>query len=239
MSVGGIRARLLVVLMVTSAAATAQSFEVAVIRPHSGETIAVAPTGGRFYANVTLKYMIQVAYDVAPYQISGGPDWLDKEVWDVTAKAEGFAGEIPLEQLRPMLRELIGDRFQLRLLARKKDLPYFALLVDKKGSRLKRSTGDVTDFQLERGPVLRWAKVSMRSFASWLEPWIQADRVVIDETGLPGEYDLELRWSGQLAELAGPSIFTALREQLGMRLESRRGPIDTFVVEHAERPLEN
>ena len=115
-------------------AVTGQSFEVAAIRPHDGaKDVAMAPSsGGRFYAAITLKYMIQVAYDVAPYQISGGPDWLDKEVWDVTARAQGFKGEIPLEQLRPMLRELIGDRFRLQLRAAKQDLPYFALLVDKK-----------------------------------------------------------------------------------------------------------
>jgi uncharacterized protein (TIGR03435 family) len=93
----------------------------------------------------------------------------------------------------------------------------------------------------------------MRSFASWLEPWIQANRVVFDKTGLPGEYDLQLRWTPQTiattaaegdaatqpAAPGGPTIFTALREQLGLRLESRRGPIDTLVVEHAERPSEN
>ena len=108
--------RLLVFLLGVSDAALGQSFEVAVIRLHRpGRDTAVAPAGGRFDASVTLKYMIQVAYDVAPYQVAGGPDWLDKEVWDVTAKAEGFAGEIPFEQLRPMLRELIRDRFQLRL----------------------------------------------------------------------------------------------------------------------------
>jgi uncharacterized protein (TIGR03435 family) len=190
--------------------------------------------------------MIQVAYDVAPYQISGGPDWVDKQVWDIAAGAEGFAGEIPLEQLRPMLRNLIRDRFRLRLKAGKHDLSYFALLVDRKGAKLKPSAGGATDFHLERGPVLRWTRVSMRAFASWLEPWIQMNRVVLDETGLKGEYDLELRWTGQpmtvpdaTAETNGPSIFTALREQLGLRLVSRRGPIDTLVVEHAEPPSEN
>jgi uncharacterized protein (TIGR03435 family) len=245
---------LLTVFAATAAALAGQSFEVAAIRPHDPTKNAVGATaGGRFYASLTLKYMIQVAYDVAPCQISGGPDWLDKETWDITAKAQGFSGEIPFEQLRPMLRELIRDRFRLKLQSRKQELPYFALLVDRKGSKLKPSTSDVADFQLQRGPVLTWTRVSMRSFASWLQPWIQSDRVVLDETGLPGEYDLQLRWAGQrmtaapltpeasaqLDEAAGPTIFTALREQLGLRLESRRGPIETLVVENAERPSEN
>jgi bla regulator protein blaR1 len=235
--------RLLVVLIAATSSAAGQSFEVAAIRPYDPDRrIQVASTGGGFYASITLKYMIQVAYDVAPYQVSGGPEWVDKEVWDVTASAEGFAGEIPLESLRPMLRELIRDRFQLRLREGKQNLPYFALVVDKKGSKLERSASSLTNFHLERGPSLRWTKVSMRSFASWLEPWIQAGRVVLDETGLPGDFDIELHWAGQpmtaapinprdatqIAEPAGPTIFTALREQLGLRLESRRGPVQNI-----------
>jgi uncharacterized protein (TIGR03435 family) len=258
MPIGGearlVTTRLFVFLLVTSVTAAGQSFEVAVIRPHEpGRELTMAPGGGRFYATITLKYMIQVAYDVAPYQISGGPDWLDKQLWDITAKAEGFAGEIPLEPLRPMLRELIRERFHLKLQAGKQDLPYLALVVDRKGSSLKPTTSGVEDFHLSRGPVLSWTKVTMRSFASWLEPWIQANRVVLDETGLPGEYDLQLSWGPQpvatppgtagttapLVEPDGPTIFTALREQLGLRLEPRRGPIDTFFVEHAEWPSEN
>ena len=248
------KARQFAVLMVSAVAAAGQSFEVAAIRPHDpASNVAAAPGGGRFYASLTLKYMIQVAWDVAPYQVLGGPDWLDKEVWDVTARAQGFSGEIPFEELRPMLRELIRDRFRVRLRSGKKDLPYFALLVDKKGSKLRPSASHVSDFHLQQGPVLTWTKVSMRSFASWLQPWIQSDRVVLDETGLPGEYDLQLRWTGQrltatpnapeaadrLDEAGAPTIFTALREQLGLRLASRRGPIDTLVVENAERPSEN
>jgi uncharacterized protein (TIGR03435 family) len=100
--------------------------------------------------------MIQVAYDVAPYQVSGGPDWLDKDGMGRHRQSRRFSAEIPFEQLRPMLRELIRDRFQLKLRAGKQDLPYFALVVDKKGSKLKPSTSSVTNFHLERGLVLSW-----------------------------------------------------------------------------------
>jgi uncharacterized protein (TIGR03435 family) len=238
--------RLIAALAVSAIAVAGQSFEVATIRPHDADkSVVVAQTAGRFDASLTLKYMIQVAYDVAPYQVSGGPPWIDKEVWDITAKAEGFAGEIPLEQLRPMLRELIRDRFQLRVKAGKQVLPYFALVVDRKGPRLRQSTDGASEFHLERGPALSWKNVSMKSFASWLDPWIQQDRVVSDETGLPGGFDLQLRWKGQpltpapLSDPEGPTIFTALREQLGLRLESRRGPINTLVVEQAELPSGN
>jgi uncharacterized protein (TIGR03435 family) len=229
--------------------ASGQHFEVAAVRPHDPRrNIAVASGGGRFSATITLKYMIQVAYDLAPYQISGGRDWLDRQAWDVTAKAPGFAGEIPLEQLRPMLRELILDRFRLKVREAKQELPYFAMVVDKKGLRIGPNTGAAADFRLERGPALKWTKVTMRSFASWLQPWIQSDRVVLDETGLPGEYDLQLRWTGrrltaapdpQPDEAGPPDLFTALREQIGLRLESRCGAIRSLVVENAERPSEN
>ncbi len=81
-----------------------------------------------------------------PMRFPGGPDWLDKQLWDITAKAEGFEGEIPLEPLRPMLRELIRDRFQLRLRPGKQNLPYLALVLDKKRPGLKPNTSGVEDF---------------------------------------------------------------------------------------------
>ncbi len=105
--------------------------------------------------------MIQEAYNVAPYQISGGPAWVDKELWDITAKAEGIAGEIPLEQLRPMLKELIHERFQLMLRPEKKVLPYFALVVVKTGAKLKPNAGEPFDFRLERGPAANFTKVKL------------------------------------------------------------------------------
>ncbi len=238
--------RLITMLVVASVSASAQSFEVASIRPHrDGSDVATIEAPGRLDATLTLKYMIELAYDLAPNQISGGPDWLDKTAWDITAKAQGFKGEIPLEALRPMLQELIRDRFQLRVRAAKQSLPHFALLIDKQGAKLKPSTETKTEFRLERGPVLTWTKVSMKQFASWLAPYVQPDRVVLDETGLHGEYDLQLRWTGspmaagQVVEGTGPTIFTALREQLGLRLEARRGPVDTLIVDRAELPSEN
>ena len=225
------------------AVATGQSFEVAVIRPHAPDGGTILPQiGGQLNASLTLKYMIQEAYNVAPYQISGGPAWVEKELWDITAKAEGIAGEIPLEQLRPMLKELIQDRFRLTLRPEKKVLPYFALVVARTGAKLKPNTGEPFDFRLGRGPIANFTKVTMPGFASWLGPWVQADRLVVDKTGLTGEYNFRLQWTPtpmrggppgeadgatQAGSAIGPSIFTALQEQLGLRLESQRGPIDT------------
>ena len=137
-------------------------------------------------------------------------------------------------------------------------LPYFALVVAKTGAKLKPNAGEPFDFRLERGAVVTFTKVTMPGFASWLGPWVGADRVVVDKTGLPGEYNLRLQWTParmrgtavvgppgeadgatQAGDAIGPSIFTALQEQLGLRLESQKGPIDTFVVERVERPSEN
>jgi uncharacterized protein (TIGR03435 family) len=178
---------------------------------------------------------------------------LEKELWDVTAKAEGFAGEIPPEQLRPMLKELIRDRFQLRVHTGKRVLPYLALRKEPSGVKVKLSTAEAFDFRIERGPLVTFVKTSMASFASWLGPWIPSDKVVLDETGLAGEYDFQLHWMPQRPAVAsqdpgappppmeatGPTIFTALKEQLGLRLESKRGPIETIIVERAELPSEN
>ncbi len=243
-------------LLAFSALAAGQSFDVAVVRPHDPSAPALASTqgAGRFSATLTLRYMIQEAYNVAPYQLSGGPPWLDGELWDVIAKADGFTGEIPIESLRPMLKQLINDRFELVLLPEKKDLPYFALVVAKTGVKVTPNTGDPFDFHREPGPAFSFTKVSMAAFATWLEPWVQAGRRIVDRTGLRGDYDFLLRWTPDFLRAtppatseetpastgpAGASIFTALQEQLGLRLESQKGALESFVVANVVRPKEN
>jgi uncharacterized protein (TIGR03435 family) len=252
--------KLALLILTFSSFATAQSFDVAIVRPHDPAmpvTISTQ-TAGRFNATLTLRYMIQEAYNIAPYQLSGGPPWLDGELWDVTAKAEGYKAEIPIEKLRPMLRALLDEHFELSLRPEKKELPYFALVVVKSGPKLKPNTGDPFDFHREPGPSVSFTKVSMPAFATWLEPWVQAGRRIVDRTGLDGEYDFRLQWTPDFLrsapltttfatgetlttppDSAGPSIFTALQEQLGLRLEAQKGVLEGFVVEHVARPKEN
>jgi uncharacterized protein (TIGR03435 family) len=243
--------RYLLALAICAATATAQTFDEDVVRPHDPKVPCAGANllpGGRFIATCwDLKIMIREAYDALPDQISGGPAWINTESWDITAKADGIAGEIPTEQFRSMLRGLIKGRFHLTLRIETKDLPGFALVVVRKGSKLKRNTGAAFGFDLEPGPVLTCKKVTMTQLASWLKSYTGAGRTVVDKTGLTGEYDFTLKWTPQpmrasnpetppVLDSNGPAIFTALEEQLGVRLESQKVPTSIFVIEGVDRP---
>lgn len=226
----------------------AQTFEVAAIRPHDPKVPCAGAdllSGGRFIATCwPLKTLVFEAYDVLPTQISGGSAWIETEQWDITAKAQGFAGEIPKEQLDLMLQAMIRERFRLELRIEKKDLPGLVLLTAKNGPKLVPNTGAPFAFDVVKGPVLTCKKVTMAQFAAWLKSYTGAGRTVINKTGLTGEYDFTLKWTGQPlrvenSDSTGPTIFTALQEQLGLRLTSQKVPTDVLVIERAERPEEN
>ena len=207
--------------------------------------------GGRFAAACwPLRTFVLEAYDVLPNQISGGPAWFYSDPWDVSAKAKGFAGEIPTPQFRSMLRELIKERFHLILREDTKLLPGLTLVVSAHGPKLTPNTGASFQFDLEPGATLTCKKVTTAQFASWLKGFTGAGRVVIDKTGLRGEYDFTLKWTPEpLATRhvedrsnpasSTPSLFTALQEQLGLRVKSQRVPTKTLVIEAADRPSDN
>jgi uncharacterized protein (TIGR03435 family) len=162
------------------------------------------------------------------------------------AKAEGIAGEIPPDKLRPMLRQLLEDRFQLQVRREKKIVNHLALVVAKGGSKLQPNAGEPFDVRLERGPLATFTAMSMPLLASLLRPYLQTDRPVVDATRLKGLYNFQLHWAPARLQADAPpdnnpdpSMPAALREQLGLRLELRRSSIDVYIVERAERPAEN
>ncbi|HYP14083.1 MAG TPA: TIGR03435 family protein, partial [Bryobacteraceae bacterium] len=230
------RRLLLSIALVTSI--SAQTFEVASINPNAaGDNrvmIRMQP-GGRFTASgVTLKQLIGQAYNVRDFQISGGPGWMDSERYDINAKAEGLAERVPPEQLRPMLRALLEDRFRLKIRNETKELPIYALVVGKSGARLTPSAADnpAPMIRMGRG-LLNASSMPLTMLAQQLSQ--QLGRSVIDKTGLTGNYEIKLEWTpepGQgggplagppppdaitAADSNGPTIFTALQEQLGLR----------------------
>jgi hypothetical protein len=164
---------------------------------------------------------IMFAYGVAGYRISGAPNWVGVERWDIEAKTDGVQERLPLAPSEALLRRLFEDRFQLRTRRETKKMPVYAL----------RIAGQLT---------------------------LYLDRPVLDRTAIQGDYDFTLKWtpapnesSPQAMGLApraepqgpadsnGPSIFTALQEQLGLKLESTKGPVDILVIDRVERPSEN
>jgi uncharacterized protein (TIGR03435 family) len=198
------------------------------------------PGGTVRFAGMPLRMLIMSAYDLKAFQLSGGPDWIRTDRWDIQAKVDGVEGRLTMPQQRPMLQALMVDRFQLKVHKETREMPVYALVVDKKGFKLTvHTTGD---------PQIRSGNGSLslkKSGMAWLTFWLsqQLDRVVIDQTELKDEYDYSLEWTpdpGQGgAESIGPSIFTALQEQLGLRLVSQKGPVEILVIDSVEIPSAN
>lgn len=240
---------LLLAACVASGLAFAQKpveFDVATVRPaapsndgHTHSRISTdTETGKLNYLNVTLKDIIGQAYKVQQYQIKG-PDWISTERFDIVAQ---FPPRTDARQVPLMLQSLLKDRFKLTTHRESKQLPVYDLVVAKGGPKFKAESSESGITSNTNGT--HWhvsAKVSMRSFANFLSE--ELDRPVIDKTGLAGSYDFTIDWAADNAVAtndAGPSIFTAVQEQLGLRLESAKGPVEIIVVDHAERtPVED
>jgi uncharacterized protein (TIGR03435 family) len=223
-------------------------FDVASIRPNpdrSDPSFAVNP-GGLIYARVSLSDCIEAAYGVKPYQISG-PEWLRRENFDITAKAEGNHSR---DELMRMLQTLLADRFKLALHHEQKEQPVYALVPGRNGPKLRPAEGEG---QFSMGPAaggIGFQKTSMSDFAGrFLSVIPMIGRPVLDKTGLPGLYDFTLQLNptangdaGAIKRAAaeeGFSLFVYALDQLGLRLESEKAAIDFLVVDHVERPSEN
>jgi uncharacterized protein (TIGR03435 family) len=198
--------------------------------------------------NETLKDLIRAAYGVRGYQIVG-PDWLSSERYDIVAKASKPVGE---DQLMQMLQPLLAERFKLALHRDKKDLTVYALVVDKNGSKLAKAK-DEGDTKIGMGGRRLTAQhISLAQFANLLS--LRTDRPVVDRTGIVGNFDITLTWMPDAPAVApavgggepnsdntsDPSIFTAVREQLGLKLQAGKEPLEVLVIDHAEKiPTEN
>ena len=203
------------------------------------------PGGHIRFIGVPLSFIIMPAYQVWDFQISGGPDWIRTEPWDIVAEAEGVQGFLTIDRQRPMLRALMEDRFRLKVHNETKLIPGYALVVDKNGPKLHRNTDANLLIQNGKGSL-----IAKKEGMTWLVGWLsqKLGSAVIDNTGLSGEFDFNLEWTPDLGENSavgptptgdGPSIFTALAEQLGLRLVAQRVPADVIVIDSAQRPSPN
>jgi uncharacterized protein (TIGR03435 family) len=196
--------------------------------------------------NVSMKSCIQWAYDVKNFQVSG-PGWLETERYDVAGKA---ADPVPEAQLRLMLQTLLGDRFKLTLHREEKVLPVYALVVGKNGPKFKESeTEGDSAFQPGKSGKLSASAVrtTMPQLADLLSGPLRLP--VIDQTGLKGRYDFNVDVAEYMANesqmkeaKSDPAaiIFAVLQEQLGLKLESKKSPIQMLVIDTAEKvPTEN
>ncbi len=223
------------------------AFEVASVKLHKPEPgplrVSTAAQNGRItFVNVTLKACIRQAYGLRPYQVAGGPGWLADDRYDIVAKAAGPASKT---QLMPMLQALLADRFKLTFHIETKEMPVYSLVIAKKGSKIHAVKDDGNGLQIGADPEHPFSarNISMAQFAGALSRDQAFDFPILDRTGLTGVFNITLDFVPDDATstdtAVGPSILTALQEQLGLKLEAAKGPMEILVIDHAERPSEN
>lgn len=220
----------------------ASQFEVASIRqvPSGRGYTSISPSGStRFTArNVSMKLLIEMAFGVEDYQISGKDlDWLDSELYDVEAKPEGDVS-LSYEQMKPLLQNLLAQRFKLMIHHEQKDFRGYALMVAKNGPRLHAGKEASTAGYILRNGI-RSPGISMSGLATMLAHPL--GRPVFDKTGITGKYDIKLSFAPDgSTDSPLPSIFTAVQEQLGLELEPQKVAVDMVVIDHLEKvPTEN
>jgi uncharacterized protein (TIGR03435 family) len=228
----------------TPGTAARPSFDVASIKPTPGQPVNSgfrrASPGALNATNVTVRFLIQFAYGLREDQVNGGPGWLDTEHYEVVANPpehEGGAGGTQMVRLRT--QSLLADRFHVVVHQQTKELPVYVLTVGKNGPKgMKESSAAGTDF-VTNGHHLSAQKLSLAGFAKdFLSPEVR--RTVIDKTGVAGEVDFRLDWAPDNAPPGDfPPLFTAIQEQLGLKLEQGKGPVEVLVIDRAEKPSEN
>jgi len=245
------------VALLAQNAAPRPAFEVATIKRNvslaESGTIGMEP-GGRFRAvHADLRFMIATMYRTGPRlfasQILGLPDWASTEHWDITAKVgDDLAGQSAQELFRkmpPLVQSLLEDRFKLKLHRDTQPQPTYALVMVRRdgvmGPGLHKTTADcLKEFEkcrIQSTPGHYSAVgVTIPTLMIFLSNTVE--RVVVDRTGLQGAFDVEIDWAPE-ASSDKPSIFTAVREQLGLKLEFERNPVEVVVIDHVERPSED
>jgi uncharacterized protein (TIGR03435 family) len=225
--------------------AQTSAFDVASIKLNltdSHTSSAGTDPGGKFNAtNMSLKDLIAYAYGVRDIQIAGVPRELDSIKYDIVARAN-TQKEMSRAEVAPCVRAMLADRFGLRVHRETKEGSVYALVLAKNGPKLTAHTGTsgVTGIGSSSGSgkvSIEGSKASMSGLADHLAG--KVGRPVIDKTGLTGEYDFRLEWASEQADSTLPSLFTAIQEQLGLKLESTKGPVEMIVVEEASKASEN
>ncbi len=224
--------------------------------------------GQATYTGMTAAMLIRMAYGIRDFQLIGGPAWINSTRYDVTARVPaGSHPDFPAdpmtatekqrdtfrEQRTAMVRAMLADRFGLTIHRETRDLPVYILTVAKDGPKLKDNGGKVSDASLKPGMmrfnngIFMGSQVDLGSLVQTLG--MISDRSIVDKTALTGKYDMEMKWSPEQGFRApsesggalpdGPSLFTAIREQLGLRLDSGKGPVEVVVIDSIQPPTEN
>jgi uncharacterized protein (TIGR03435 family) len=226
------------------------SFEVATIKPADpNDPNDGLHLNGRHIGieNQTIDSLLMFAYGIHQKQIVNAPAWTSAEHFDVDGVPDA-EGEPSLKQLQVMMKKFLADRFQLRFHHEQRELEVYALCVAKGGPKITASKSDpnaLGDENANHHGIIATMKVtnmSMADFVMILE--FSMDKPVVDQTGLAGKWDFAWRWATDESHVstdanAPPGMFTAIQEQLGLKLEAVKGPADVFVIDHVERSSPN
>lgn len=235
------------------------SFEVATIKPSQpdrpGKMFGVR--GSHFNTiNTTLLDLITFAYGVQQKQVVGAPDWVGSEKWDIEAQPDVPGAPNP-KQLKTMVQKLLTDRFQLKFHQEKKELPAYVLSVAKDGSKMTKSDSDQAlpglFFSNMKPVTLTVRNAVMTDFTQLLQSAV-LDRPVVDQTGLSGRWNFLLKWTADESQFGGmgvkvpapddaadapPPLFTAIQEQIGLKLDAGKAQVEVLAVDKVEKPSAN
>jgi len=194
----------------------------------------------------TVEDILLIGYGVQKSQLAGEPDWAKADRWNVDG-VSNVEGEPSLRQLQGMMQKILAERFALKLHHEQRVMPVYALTVGKSGPKLTPNTSDPNGWMDQQNNMSNGRDVedmkntSMADLALILQ--FRTDRPVVDETGLKGRYDFKLQWTTDEtrapASDAPPGLFTAIREQIGLKLEPAKAPADVLVIDHVEKPGAN
>jgi uncharacterized protein (TIGR03435 family) len=230
------------------------SFEVATVRPsdpdHPMEAEGSPIAHRSVMAGANLRFLMAFVYDVHDKQIVDAPAWMGTERFDIIGVAD-VPGTPSLEQLKVMERKLMVDRFQLKFQWEKREMSAYVLTVGKGGARLVGSleAHGVPSFMGRPDQGMKGGNLTMANFAQLLQSGIM-DRPVVDKTGLGGKYDFVLKWMPDQSQMGGrfpvtesadapPGIFTAVQEELGLRLSAEKTAVDVMVIDRVAQPSAN
>jgi uncharacterized protein (TIGR03435 family) len=241
----------------TAPAQAPATFEVAAIRPSDpatmGDCYMKGQPGGQTFTGrcIPLRVIMKYAYKITDSQIAAGPAWMDSELYDFEAKADR---PITRAEVATLFQGLLADRFKLQFHKEARTMAAMALSVDKSGSKM---TVNDSTYEWEipvtnipgKIPKFKGTRCPM-SYLSW---WIgqRENRPVLDKTGLGGFWDFTLEFvpdamavarkgaNGDIPPMDGPSLVSALRDQLGLKLESEKAPVDVYIIDHVERATAN
>jgi bla regulator protein BlaR1 len=248
--------QILEILIATACCALAadQTFEVASIHTRAdgtGDTWTLKPfrfdfSGPRMMIeNFRLSDLVTYAYDIQDYELGGEPRWADIDRYNISARVPDGA-VLTRDAARPMMRSLLADRFHLKVHTEMKEMSVYALVVAKGGPKFRESSPGaqklLTLQSKRRGAMMTVTNGDMAQLAGQFSKRNSVDRPVIDKTGLTGTFDYKLEWADDTAADADPgavSVFTALQEQLGLRLQPATAPVQVLIVDHADKPSEN